>query len=443
MDISNTALVLPALAATSTLGSLLLWWIRRIPHLSVWLLGISLVTGQLVRIPLPGQGGGLLLSDIAVILILISALCQMYRGVSRIPVRTTLFLLPFIFWSGFSLFLYASHLEWQEVGVAAAYWLRLTLYMLTIPALMILAAQNSMYAHIRRTFWVVTIALIILGYIQLFFIPDLSILGAQGWDPHDTRAVSTWLDPNFFGLYLVLWSIWLVLQFKRISFIGIFIGVVTLLLLAATRSRSSFLAAIGVITIATPFSLMFFRVQRKNFTHIWLRIIAISGIVIAWGLVAGFLLGPRLYSAFQYDPTVDLRITALQTVWYQLIQPHSFIGVGYNTYQFAAKEVTGDSNFMIHSRAGSDNSFFTLWVTTGVIGIGLFLLPWIYLCQTSLQKFAQTHVRIYAVIPLSLLAITIHSQIVNSFLYSHILLSLAFLIALTLMNPDYGDASHR
>lgn len=49
---------------------------------------------------------------------------------------------------------------------------------------------------------VTSIALSIIGLLQLLFFPDLEPLAALGYDPHKYRVFSTFLDPNFFGTFL-------------------------------------------------------------------------------------------------------------------------------------------------------------------------------------------------------------------------------------------------
>ena len=67
------SLPLPLTFAAGALGLLLGPWLPRLPRLAITFLLFSLIFGQSLRFPLPGQGGGLLVSDLAVIIVLLSA----------------------------------------------------------------------------------------------------------------------------------------------------------------------------------------------------------------------------------------------------------------------------------------------------------------------------------------------------------------------------------
>src|SRR5688500_5132565 len=116
---------LPLAGAAGALVSGSLWAVRR-PGLSLLFLSFTLGFGQAVRFPLPGQGGGLLVSDIAVILVIAAAMWQRYNPVAS-PVaqgqwKLILLLLPFIIWSLASLMISPLSLDGAELVVAVAYW---------------------------------------------------------------------------------------------------------------------------------------------------------------------------------------------------------------------------------------------------------------------------------------------------------------------------------
>jgi hypothetical protein len=154
-------------------------------------------------------------------------------------------------------------------------------------------------------------------------------------------------------------------------------------------------------------------------------------LAVAFAVVAGFFLQERLAGFWQYDPTVSLRTQSLRLAWSEIVQPNWVMGVGYNAYQFAAQEAGIIGGFTIHSRAGADNSWLTIWATTGIIGVMLFLLPWIvvvrHLASSSL---------LLTVCLLPLATLFVHSQFVNSFLYSHLLITLAIIVTLTLASAS-------
>ena len=112
-------------AAGALIGVGLLWAVK-VPRLALLLLGASLLTGQLIRLPLPGQGGGLLLSDIAASTLLVAAWWRLLQRPSkqRHAARLTLYVMtPFILWSLFTLVVGAGSLPMGGVLVGlSARW---------------------------------------------------------------------------------------------------------------------------------------------------------------------------------------------------------------------------------------------------------------------------------------------------------------------------------
>lgn len=440
MAISSLAApYLSAILAAGALGAALLgWWAALAPRLAVALLAVSLIAGQTLRFPLPGQGGGLLVSDVAVVLVLFAAARKYYRSY-QLPItryRLLLLLLPFILWSLFTLLVRVPQLGSINSLIAASYWVRLTVYLLLLPALLVLWQDATIRTFSRKTLGAAIFTLLLLGFFQLLFLSDLGPLTAQGWDPHQARLVSTWLDPNFFGAFLVIalpYLIASVRQMKNLSMLQITNdgSQITLLLLALalTRSRSSLLALAAMLLVFL-FLLTLRAYHQKISVHTAMRAAAAVGLIIAWGFLAALLLGERVWGIVQFDPTVVLRFESLGMVWSALAERRFLVGVGYNAYQFAAHEAGIIEDFTIHSRAGADNSWLTLWVTTGVIGIILFLLPWVAMMRSFIRRWLLHGSRESLAATLAFSALFIHSQFVNSFLYGHLLIVLIIIFAL-------------
>jgi O-antigen ligase len=164
-------------------------------------------------------------------------------------------------------------------------------------------------------------------------------------------------------------------------------------------------------------------------------VISIASLITIVGIVASLLLQGRLAGIITGDATTSLHLQSITDAFQQLAVPHTLIGVGYNAYQFAAANADLNSDFTIHSRAGSDNSWLNLWVTTGLIGIILFCLPYVYISSQVIST-ARRYKNILIIAPLiSLLLLIIHSQAVNSLLYGHIQIVIAFLLANSLYGP--------
>ncbi len=463
--VGTTSILSTPLAVFSAAGVLVAvivsWWAALLPRLAVAFLLATLVIGQLVRFPLPGQGGGLLLSDLAVVLVLLAAVFRVARqpttysphsssggagnltthNYSLLVTRYSLLFTPFILWSLFTLLINTQSLSGGQLLVSFVYWLRLALYLLVLPALVVLTRGRQLKKFLEVGFIIAVWILVLVGFAQLLFAPSFASLPAfwrlptdylvrAGWDPHQGRLVSTWLDPNFFGAFLVVVLPLLLLRPSKKLVLKWTLVVLLLVALAFTQSRSSLIAAAIGWLMFSPLLLIQLLPVRAS-VPVRIRFIAMTGFLVAWLLVAGLLLGDRLPGLWQQDATVSVRKEALQAVWSDLAERHSLLGTGYNTYQYAAAEAGLINSFSLHSRAGADNSWLTLWVTTGIVGVILFLLPWVALCRRAMRswnygnKMALTAVTAFS-------SLFIHSQFVNSFLYSHLLLTLIIVFALVL-----------
>lgn len=433
-----SAVSLSAVAGIIALGG---WWLAVIPQLAVILLCISLLAGQLLRVPILGQGGGLLVSDIATVGVLWVAGIQYikHRRIAAQARMIGMLLIPFISWSLFGLFINAAALYGDEFGIAFLYWLRLTAHLLLLPALVTLCLQPKIRAALNQWFLLSLGILISLGFIQLLLIPQLaniSILGVPanilqraGWDPHIGRLVSTWLDPNFFGALLIT-TLPFIITVQSTRMKKVLWAVAMVIALAFTQSRSAFVGILGSSTIGTL--LLWLRVPKKIPPHKLVQNIILMSFLIVWMCFVVVLLGDRFIGIFDFDPTVALRQESLQAVWIRLVVPNPVIGVGYNAYQFAAQEEGLISSFAVHSRAGADNSYLTLWATTGMIGVILFLAPWVYMIQRfTVAWIIQKHTHALAAL-LGIIALSIHAQFVNSFLYGHLLIALIVICSLAL-----------
>ena len=418
-------------AAGALIGVGLLWAVK-VPRLALLLLGASLLTGQLIRLPLPGQGGGLLLSDIAASTLLVAAWWRLLQRPSkqRHAARLTLYVMtPFILWSLFTLVVGAGSLPLGGVLVAGLYWVRLTVYLLLLPALLVLLEDTNLRTQLTRVFLGSLTLIVGLAAVQLWFVPDLQLFG-QGWDPHLQRAVSTWLDPNFLGAYLVIGLVYAaaLLPGTRHRVLLLLLMAATVIAILFTQSRSALVMLGGGGLVMLPWLVAAYgHVVRRRWPLI-LGFTCLATAVLALGVI---MLGNRALGAVAYGPTVEIRLAALTTVW-ELVSQFGLVGVGYNAYQFAAIEAGLIGDFNIHSRAGADNSLLTLWVTTGIVGLALFMSIGTAIWFMLLRRWQQYHSPLTLAAGASLVGLLLHSQFINSLLYAHLLIVLAVIVALAL-----------
>jgi len=296
--------------------------------------------------------------------------------------------------------------------------------------------------HLRASWWLAVGVLVGIGFIQLFIFPDLQAIpgvSAEGWDPHSGRMVSTWLDPNFFGGFIGLALLFIGLYSLDVSKqkqLGLFLALCVLgAALAFTESRSSWVALFISVSVGLPLLIIGLmsradkKVRGAQIAIGGLMVVGLSGILVV-------LLRERFTQLFFADPTVALRVESLRATWATLAVKNTLFGEGYNAYQFAALREGLISSFTAHSRAGSDSSLLTLWVTTGIWGVLLFLMPLAAVVLQSIRVFLSSHKVMYLFPVFGILFLLVHSAFVNSLLYGHILLTVGFLFALVFVKLD-------
>jgi len=250
---------------------------------------------------------------------------------------------------------------------------------------------------------VLGMAVALFGFVQYFFYPNLKPLEVLNWDPHFYRLASSFLDPNFTGLILVLTLVIIVndlLKNKRKKSLWL-IGGMTYIALILTHSRSSYLAfLVGIGFIA------FFRRNLKLF------LVALVLLIFSLAILpqpAGE--GGKLTRTY----TIADRLVSWQNAM-TIFQGHPLLGVGFNTYRYAQR----DYGFLeedwqeSHGAAGTDSSLLFVLATTGLLGLASYL--W-FLFRAGALAFKQRKKIMGVVCLASLGAILIHSFFLNSLFY--------------------------
>ncbi len=421
----------------------------------IWVAG--LMVGQVGRIPVFGQSGGLLISDFANIVVIVYAyLCYVMPDLIRHPRRrrfrlggrndnkrligiSVFAITPFLLWSLFTLLLHYHQLPANSLLVSLAYWLRLVTILALLPAFLYVIpglAQDPRRKLICLIFSFLVTALVTLGYLQLIIRPSLQGLSG-GWDPHNFRMVGTWLDPNFFGAFLAMTLPYVFVVGKSGKRLGLTekpqalrrlaVGIFIFIAIILTQSRSTFIAILIAVILCGILWLLPARIP-----PIGKKIAGVSIFITCLLIVMGvMLLGNRGIGTLLHDPTVAVRIAAYKATWRNLVEPNIAIGVGYNAYQFAAKDAGLISDFSLHSRAGSDSSVLTLLVTTGIIGTALFFAPIFIAVTFHVRRFFQAQNYYSLCFLFATIVLLVHSQFTNSLLYPHLLMTYIFLVAIS------------
>lgn len=264
-----------------------------------------------------------------------------------------------------------------ELGVlgfisSISYMGRLILYLLlTIP---LLTLPKTQLGRFKKWMLYSGFLFVGLGYLQYAYYPSLRNLYYLGWDEHLYRLFSTFLDPNFAGIFIVL-IIFLYTSFflnvarkvrtsRQVLFLGGYMFLLPALFL--TYSRSS------IIVFIVSSVILLFLLKKTRYILVLVALVIIGIIAIPKNLAGEGVNLMRTASAvsrFQYSER------ALQIF---LDQP--IVGVGYNTLRFTSERygfVKGAGVLQSHAAAGVPNSYLVILATTGIVGFlaaGYFLL---------------------------------------------------------------------
>lgn len=117
----------------------------------------------------------------------------------------------------------------------------------------------------------ISLNLLVLGFVQYFFLPDLRFLVYEGYDDHFYRLSSTILDPSFLGLILVfnlnfylwqkkqnwllicLFAVGLLLTYSRAAYLSLILSSFLYLFLERRNLRKSLLFFLIAFIVSWPF----------------------------------------------------------------------------------------------------------------------------------------------------------------------------------------------
>lgn len=254
-------------------------------------------------------------------------------------------------------------------GAASFGWSAETfLYVIRVVCLGLFFAVAACWPVEWRLKWVAwtggLIALV--GLIQLKVWPTIpvSMVATHGFDPHSGRLFALWFDPNVTAAVLMLtavatWSLAEQKSWWRQPWP--YLGMLQLLAIFLTDSRSGWLAlAVALIWLAI-------RLNRR-----WLLLILAAGLMAP---IVSTSVASRLSGLVSLDDTATARLVSWRTGW-SVVRQSPIIGVGFNYFKSAAIEAGrlrlyyGQINL---SASGSDSSLLTVWATTGLLGLLLFL----------------------------------------------------------------------
>lgn len=255
---------------------------------------------------------------------------------------------------------------------------------------------------------------IILGYIQFFFYPSLKNLFYLGWDEHLYRMFSTFLDPNFAGVFFSLFFIYSLtfisknLKDNKRLLIYSSISLLSLISVYLTYSRS------GLIMLLISIFVFLILKNKKKLVFVSIGLLILVVFITPKSFKTE---GTNLLRINSSTARVDSLSQALE-----IFTKHPVLGVGFNAYRYAQNKYVGLNTTYwqtTHSGAGTDNSFAFVLATTGVIGFGAYL----YLIY-KIFKLAKLRIKksVYAPILIaSLSGLMVSSVFINGLFYVFLL----------------------
>jgi O-antigen ligase len=330
-------------------------------------------------------------------------------------------ILIFIFAALLSLVINFFNLSINNFLIASLYLIRFVCYL----SLYFIVKEFSPSFKKRITFLLMTSGLLVLllGYIQYFLYPSLRNLFYLGWDEHLYRMFSTFLDPNFAGIFFAIFFIYNLIFVKEYiskkynikSLMFLSLSVITLIGVYLTYSRSAFIALI----VATTTYLIL--IEKKRFI-----VFALAFLLLI------IFIAPK---SFRTEGTNLLRINSSTArinsteQGIQIFQQNPIFGVGFNAYRYAQNKYLDLNNSywqVTHSGAGTDNSFIFIIATTGIVG----LVSYLYLLK-SIFVLSKNNIRKnkYAIVLFSSLLGLIASSIFINSLFYVLLLEWVWLLA--------------
>lgn len=280
----------------------------------------------------------------------------------------------------------------------------------------------------RRVVTVLILAGLIIsftGFVQLIFLPDLTRLSSiLGYDPHKNRLVSSFLDPNFSGAFIVL-SLNLVFSVTSLrSLKSYLLSGILLLALVLTFSRSAYLMFAVSVTFLGIF-------RSRKFL-----IIACLVAFLAYFFIPR--VQTRISGITDPDDSAKLRFVSWERTL-TIAAENPVFGVGFNNFR-AAQQSYGffDYNLPEGGRAGSgsDSSLLLVLATTGIPGLLFYILFYLSLIAKSLRGVFRRDGLALAVF-ISLIGLALESNFINSLFFTPILVWLFTAIPLLSDRSDF------
>ena len=399
------------------------------PEVAFFVSLLSMIVGQLIRLPLFGGDNAVIINDLLLpLLIVVWALRRLLSGTWTLPRHSlTLPTLAVIGCMALSLLTNSSTYSSTEVLSGALYQVRWIEYAAVLAmGVDFFRVPTRAWAYLKILV-VAGVVVSLLGFVQLQVFPDFTSMVPQGWDPHVGRLLSTWFDPNFLAGWLsfmvtITTAVALSQPWRQAKWWWIASVVMTTAIIL-TFSRSGYVALVAGVGIVTLFRS---------------RALLFIGLI---GMVMTIMFVPRVQERVigirTVDETAQLRIVSWKNA-FEVISDYPWFGVGYNVYKYVQIDYGFLDTTNEHSASGSDSSLLSIWVTTGTIGLLAYLWLLVALLREAWVTWHSTHVsKAWRSVGLGVFAglggLMLHAQFVNSLLYPHIMQTVWLCLAMLIM----------
>jgi O-antigen ligase len=205
----------------------------------------------------------------------------------------------------------------------------------------------------------------VFGIFQSIFLPNFAFIVYPDaipyvdWDVQGNRLVSSFLDPNFAGAFILFGLLYAHARGATLNRQPYALLAVFWVALILTLSRSSILAAIvglGIVTVRTG-----------NFRKLFVPVLVLA--------LVGWLAADKILSfAAQYqkltvaDPSALKRLAAWLLAW-RIFADNPIIGVGYNTFGVVRGAYSGVT--VGNAAFGTDGGLVYVAAVSGIVGVVL------------------------------------------------------------------------
>jgi O-antigen ligase len=231
---------------------------------------------------------------------------------------------------------------------------------------------------IGKGLYIAGIILLVIGYLQFFFYNNLRNLFYLGWDEHLYRLFATFLDPNYAGVFFVLFFFLLLIRIIKLEFRHVYFEIIiaffSLVAVYLTFSRTALVVLfVGLLTLGL--------VKRKY------KMIFSVFFVLLFFLFLFSDTSIEGLNPFRTQSSHE-RITSTVQVSNVIIKD-PFLGVGFNAFRYAqirygTRQAVGAATS--NADAGTDNSFLFVLATTGIVGFALYIASYFFLVRNLFDE---------------------------------------------------------